>query len=220
MPDYIPSNEDGFQTWGLNFANTISGNPPQWMLTAAQALSIQNAVDDFVAKKIIANTELTRNKQTIADKDDARSIAETMCRQYAMMIKDNIGITDGDKLLVGVRPINPDRENIDPPSTQPLLNILGNTPGIQTVVYADTTTPDSKAKAPGATSLQLFRGIGTEENLPVSQCQFYGAMTRNPIDVEFDEDDDGKISTFYARWANAKGEVGPFSLPISMRIAA
>jgi len=25
---------------------------------------------------------------------------------------------------------------------------------------------------------------------------------------------------YYARWANAKGEVGPFSLPISMRIAA
>jgi len=39
MPDYIPSNEDGFQTWALNFANTLSGDPPRWMLTNAQQVA-------------------------------------------------------------------------------------------------------------------------------------------------------------------------------------
>jgi hypothetical protein len=38
--------------------------------------------------------------------------------------------------------------------------------------------------------------------------------------VDFTEDKDGKVATYYARWASVRGEVGPWSLPISMRIAA
>jgi hypothetical protein len=63
-------------------------------------------------------------------------------------------------------------------------------------------------------------GIGTEEPAPLSACQFYGKFTRNPINVEFSETDDGKMATYYARWASVRGETGPWSLPATMRIAA
>jgi hypothetical protein len=43
-----------------------------------------------------------------------------------MFIKENTGITDQDKIDIGVRPINPDREPIDCPTTPPLINVLGN----------------------------------------------------------------------------------------------
>ena len=218
--DYIPRNDDAFRTYAENFASNISASPANYMLTPAQAASIQGVVDDFVAKLAIAQNELTRTKQTIADKDDARSVAETMIRQYAIDIKNNEGIPDGEKLAIGVRPINPDREPIDPPTTQPLINVLGNTPGMQSLRYADSDTPDSRAKPFGCSELQLFRGVGTEENMPLAQCQFYGKFTRNPIDVTFDEADDGKIATYYARWATQRGGVGPWSVPVSFRIAA
>ena len=117
--DYIPRNDDAFRTYAENFAGIISANPALYMLTAAQAASIQGVVDTFVAKLAISSNENTRTKNTIADKDDARSVAETMIRQYAVDIKNNEGITDGDKLAIGVRPINPDREPIEPPTTQP-----------------------------------------------------------------------------------------------------
>src|SRR5262249_22029641 len=115
---------------------------------------------------------------------------------------------------------NPHREPIECPQTSPLLSILGNTPGSQTIRFADTNTPDSRAKPFGASELQLFRGVGTTEPLPFSECHFYGKFTKNPVDVEFSEGDDGKIATYYARWASVRGEVGPLSLPQSMRIAA
>jgi hypothetical protein len=222
MPDndYIPRDDANFQIWANTFGTRIAAAPQTYMMTAAQAASIQSAVADFAAALAISSAEATRNMGTVADKNDARFIAENLCRQYAMLIKENAGILDSDKIWVGVRPENSERTPINCPQSSPLLSILGNTPGTQTVVYADTTTPDSKAKPFGAANLQLMVGIGTVEPAPLSTCQFYGAFTKNPIAVEFGEADDGKIATFYGRWASARGETGPWSLPISMRIAA
>jgi hypothetical protein len=217
--DYIPRNDDAFRTYAQTFAQNLTDRPALYMVTPAQAAAVQGVVDNFVGKLLISSNEATRTKQTIADKDDARSIAESMIRQYAIDIKNNEGITDGDKLAIGVRPINPDREPIDCPTTPPLINVLGNLPGQQTVRYVDAETGD-KARPFGASELQLFRGVGTEEIMPLAQCQFYGKFTRNPIEVAFDEADDGKIATYYARWASVRGDVSPFSVPVSFRIAA
>jgi hypothetical protein len=221
MPtDYIPAEDSLFRTFAENFAAGITANPALYLLTSANAASIQAVVDDFVAALTVSSNEATRTKATIIAKDDARSVAEALIRQYAMLIKDNAGITDADKVNIGVRPINPNREPIECPQTSPLISILGNTPGTQTLRYADSTTPDSRAKPFGASELQLFRAIGTEEPAPLASAQFYGKFTRNPIAVQFAETDDGKIATYYARWASVRGEVGPWSLPASMRIAA
>lgn len=218
--DYIPRNDDAFRTYAANFASRLTANPALYMITPGQAATVQAVVDDYVAKYTIAAEPITRTKQTIIDKDDARSVAETMIRQYAIDVKNNEGITDGDKVNLGVRPINPDREPIDPPTTQPLLNVLGALEGMQTLRYADANTPDSAAKPYGVIGLQLFRGVGETEPIPKEQCQFLGSFTRNPVDVMFDDADDGKIATYYGRWATAKGEVGPWSVPVSFRIAA
>ena len=221
MSDYIPQTDEGFRTWAENFAQSISLDPAKFMMTPAQAASIQAAVDNFVAKLAIATNEFTRTSVTIADKDDALSAAKTLCRQYAIDLKFNEGIADGDKIGVGVRPVNPDREPIDCPSTPPLINVLGNLPGTQTIRYADSSTPDSAAKPFGASELQLFLGV-TEGETPatIAQSQFYGKFTRNPVQVDFDETQDGKLATYYARWASARGETGPWSVPVSFRLAA
>jgi hypothetical protein len=220
MSDYIPAEDAQFSLWAQAYSNGISADPAKYMMTAAEAASIAGVVTSFVDALLVATTEATRTKGTVAAKDDARSICETLCRQYAMFIKDNTGITDQDKIDIGVRPLNPDREPIEVPSTQPLLNILGNLPGTQTLRYSDSSTPDSRARPFGASELQLFLGIGTEEPAPLSACQFYGKFTRNPIEVSFSENDDGKLATYYSRWASPRGQVGPWSLPVSMRIAA
>lgn len=48
-------------------------------------------------------------------KDDARTSAERICRQYASLIKPNAGISDPDKLAIGVPPVNTDRNPINIP---------------------------------------------------------------------------------------------------------
>ncbi len=221
MPsDYIPAEDAQFSLWAQAFGNGISANPSLFMLTSAQAASIQTVVGNYVAALLVANTEATRTKPTIIQKDDARSICESLCRQYAILIKDNTGISDDDKVAIGVRPINPNREPVDCPQTQPLLNVLGTTPGAQTLRYVDSSTPDSKAKPFGASELQLFMAVADEENAPLSDAKFIGKFTRNPIAIEFGESDNGKFATYYGRWASMRGDTGPFSLPVSMVIAA
>lgn len=217
--DYIPASDADFLLWVQAFSGGISADPAAFMMTPAQAADIAAKVALFTAALATATFEGTRTKGTIASKDDARSICESLCRQYAVDIKNNVGISDEDKIDIGVRPINPDRERIDPPTTQPLLNIVGGLPGTQTVRYADSATPDSGRRPYGVVSMQLFRGIGDDE-LPVQQCQFFGNISRNPVDVEFSADDDKKTATYYGRWVTARGEVGPMSMPVSLTIAA
>ncbi len=220
MSDYIPRADDAFRTFAEVFAANISSWPSSYMLAAAEAASIQKAVDSFVAKLAVAQNKLTRTRGTIADKDDARSIAEHLIRCYALLIKHNHGISDGDKLAIGVRPIRPSRQRRGPPGSTPLLSVLGCTPGVQSLRFSDANTPDSRAKPYGVTELQLFRGVHDDERLPVTECQFYRKITRNPVQVPFTQADDGKLATYYARWATKTGQTGPWSNPVSFRIAA
>ena len=218
--DYIPAEDEAFRTWAEAFRDGILANPGAFMLSSAQASSIQSVVDDFVEKLALASHEATRPKPTIVEKDDSRSVCETLCRQYAILIKENSGISDADKVAIGVRPINPNREPRECPQSSPLLSVIGGAPGTQTLRFADSATPDSKSKPFGATSLQLFVAITETEDAPLSEANFHSLATRNPVAVNFDETDNGKFATYYARWSSAKGETGPWSLPVSMVIAA
>jgi hypothetical protein len=100
------------------------------------------------------------------------------------------------------------------------VSIIAATPGIQTLRYADSTTPDSSAKPFGATELQLFVVVGTAPASDPEAASFYGKFTRNPIAVSFPPADNGKQATYFARWASRRGETGPWSLPVTMAIAA
>lgn len=220
LAPYIPYSDEGFQTWAVNFRDRLNANAALYGLVPADAAAVTVVVDDFVAKFALASQPITRTSQAISDKDVARATAETLLRQYAIDVKYDQGVTDGDKINLGVRPVNPNREPIDCPQTSPLLSIIANTPGSQTVRYSDTTTPDSRAKPFGASELQLFMAVTDTEGASFADAQFYGKFTKNPIGVEFTADQNQKIATYWARWASVKGETGPWSLPISMAIAA
>ena len=217
---YIPSPDGLALTWMEAFSSGITANPGLYQLSAADASNIAAAVADFSDKYAIAMDNNTRTPVAVTNKDESRNIAEQLCRQYAILIKYNAGISDGDKIAIGVRPVNPNRDPVNVPASSPLVNVLGATPGSHTVRYADTATPDSAAKPSGAASIQLFVVVGTAPVTISDEADFYGAFTKNPIAVAFSEADDGKVATYFARWASRKGDTGPWSLPVSMRIAA
>ena len=217
---FIPTQDAEALAFFQTFAAGISANPSAYSLVAADATAIDNAVDLFASSYAIAVAPATRTAVTINTKDEARASAETIVRQYAAQIKVNNGVSDSNKIAIGVRPVNTSRNPVPPPATFPLLNIVGNTPGVQTLRYSDSATPDSAGKPGGALNLQLFRSIGTAPASDPEQADFVAAVTKNPIAVDFDTADDGKVATYFARWATRTGEVGPWSLPVSMRIAA
>jgi len=217
---YIPAEDGPALTWFKMFANGISANSGLYMLTNTDAAAISAAVSAFETAYFAANDKSTRTEAAVSLKNQTRNSAEQICRQYAMTIKINAGISDQAKIDIGVRPENNSREPINVPQTSPLINVLGNTPGTQTLRYSDSTTPDSAAKPFGAIQLQLFVAIEDVPTVNADDAAYYGAFTKNPIPVVFAEADDGKVASYFARWVGRRGDHGPWSQPVSMRIAA
>ena len=124
------------------------------------------------------------------------------------------------KIDIGVRPVNESKTPIFCPQTSPLINVTAATPGAHTLKFADSLEPNLRRRPFGAAALQLFCHIGPEPIVDEDQAQFIGLFTKNPAVVAFTPEDDGKCATYFCRWSGKRGDVGPWSLPVSMRIAA
>jgi hypothetical protein len=218
--DYIPRRNALALAWMSAFGAGISSAPGTYHLLPADAAAIEAAVAAFAAAQSAAENPATRTRVTVNQRDAARAAAEQLCRRYAAAIKSDAGVSDADKIAIGVRPIKSARARVPSPATSPLLNLIGSTPGVQTLRFADAATPDRGRKPAGAIQLQLFIATGDAAATDPRAAGFRAAVTRNPVEVPFTSADDGKIATYFARWATRTGEVGPWSLPVSMRIAA
>jgi hypothetical protein len=220
MSGYIPAEDTLALAWMVNFASKLTTQFALYGVTPSDALAVTNAVNQFDAALQLTLDPATKTTVTVANKDQARAAAEAICRQYAMAIKVSAGVSDGDKIAIGVRPQNDQRDPIPAPDTSPMLNVVAATPLSHTLRYSDSMTPDSGRKPEGAISLQLFVAVGTEAATEEGAGNFYGNFTKNPVLVAFDPADDGKVASYSSRWQSRRGEVGPWSAPISFRIAA
>jgi hypothetical protein len=190
-------------------------------VTASEAAAVLAAVSEFGDALALVQNPATKTEVTVANKDDARLSAEQIVRQFGIGIKYNAGISDGDKIAIGVRPVNNTRNPIPTPSSTPILGFIGSTAdGAHTLRYSDTNTPDSRSKPFGAASMQLFVAIAATPVTDPEDAEFYAVFTRNPLSVGFDPADGGKYATYFARWCTARGEPGPWSAALSRRIAA
>ena len=216
----IPANESGALTWMLNFADGLVQDPAKYMISSADADAVNQAVQLFNTNRTIALDPATRTAVTVAAKDDSRTAAEQICRAYAKLIKYNSGISDPDKIAIGVTPENNSRQPIPCPQTSPLLSIIAATPGVQTVRFSDSMTPDARKKPFGASEIQIFVAVDDAAVTDPQAAEFLGKFTKNPISVPFSSQQNGKQATYFARWASRRGDTGPWSLPVSMVIAA
>ncbi|MCC6682706.1 MAG: hypothetical protein IT445_17535 [Phycisphaeraceae bacterium] len=263
--DYLPHADADMLSWMQAFANGIAARPSAYGLDNGDAELIQGVVGAFAQAYAVATRPGTRTMVTVNQKDTARNAAEQLCRRYYSRIKVHDGVSDAEKIAIGVRPLNTSRSRIKCPPSSPLLDILSATPGMHTLVYHDTNTPESKAKPFGATHLQLFVVIGDEpvmrrrarlpgktgrvpapgrremggvsttsgrsqRELPGAELPGAGTLpgagvlvghfSTNPIVVKFGSRHDRKKATYFGRWVSRCGGVGPWSLPVSMSIAA
>lgn len=206
-----------------NFANGISNDPARYGLSPAEGASIMQAFNVFNAAFMVAVNPKTRTRSAICDKDDARSILRNCIRNYAAHIRANLGIIDGDKIGIGVRPRNIAHNRRRCPHNSPLLQIVGSPIGFNQLFYTDSNTPGSRAKPYGAEALELWVAFSLPgESWPkVSKARYIGKFKKNPIRVPLDLEQEalGGRPTYWARWVGFDNEVGPWSLPMSLAIA-
>jgi len=116
--------------------------------------------------------------------------------------------------------VNLNREPVLVPNTSPALSVVASTMGAQTVRFADSMAPTTRAKPFGALMLQLYVAVGPTNAENPDTAKFLGNYSTNPIPVFFDFPDRGKQATYFGRWANQRNQVGPWSSPASLSIAA
>jgi hypothetical protein len=122
-------------------------------------------------------------------------------------------------VVIGVRLLNRSRRRVRAPESQPSMRVLYATPYMHTLACERPDSP-RRAKPAGAAYLQLFVVLGEVPAQSMAGARFCGAFTRSRIQVEFGTADEGKVATYYGRWGTRRGEFGPWSSGVSMRVAA
>ena len=218
--DYIPEKDAEAVGWMRTFAARIAEAPWVYQLSPPDASGISAAVDAFAEAMAVSSNPATRTKVTVARKDEARNAAKQLVRRYAGLIKANGGISDPDKLAVGVPPVNPGRRRTNAPATSPTVDVVAATPGRHTLRFADSMAPNTRAKPFGAAQLQVFAHVGDEPVQDPERASFRAAVTSTPFMIGYTAKDGGKYATYFARWVSRRGETGPWSVPKGMRVAA
>ena len=220
MNPYIPPKDADLVNWANNFSALISGNPATYGLLAGDGVTIAAFVAAFDASYLVITNPATRTMPAIAAKDGDKAAMLSIVRSYAQQIRLDQGVTNENKLALGLTSGDPTPTPIPAPASNPLLSVIGATMGQQTLRFADVNTPALRKKPFGAIGLQLFANIGIAPISDPAAATFAAFVTRQPYAMNFANADNGKTCTYFARWQTRTGLVGPWSPPVSFTVAA
>lgn len=217
---WVPTSDPLLDPFALNFKTLIAASPTSYGLLAADATSITAAYASWNAAYLAAVNPTTRTHATITTKNTQKSNILGVIRSYGATIRANHAVSDALKVGLGLHVRDTSPTPIPPPSTYPRLSIGSFNMGTLALTAADQFTPDRKARPAGTSGLLLFSTVGEAAVTEPVGLDFNAFLTRPNYQNTFTVADSGKTVTYFARWTNAKGKVGPWSPPVSIRIAA
>jgi len=217
--DYIPRTDAGFQAWLFNFSSLIQQDWNQYQLTEADSIVISGHYAAYNAIYQQCQQPSVRTISLLQQKDAVKASAMGSCRVYAQIIKNNQGVDNESKSALGLHIDDNTPSPIPVPSTAPMLAITGAFSGEHIIRYVDETTPTSRRKPHGVQFIEIYRNIASGPNPVESDAEPVGLFGKQPVNIPQDQVNTGLTSTYFGRWVNTKGEVGPWSLPIAMTIA-
>lgn len=218
---YIPTSLANFYVWAQNFASLVTANPTAYGETAATALVVQTAVDDFSAAYLLAADPSTRTSPVVADQAAKRSIAESRIRPMAQRINASALVTDEQRGDLGLTIRKTTRTPVAPPTVAPSLSVVSVAPGVNIIQIRSEDTPESKAKPPGVIGVEIFRSVGAVPAVDPGAAAYFGTSTKSPVTLSTHGTDPGDIVTYFARYVTRSGAggvayQGPFSLPLAV----
>lgn len=220
---YIPNKDSSFDSWAGNFSALIAAAPATYGLVAGDAVTITAAADLWAAAYALTTDPSTKTKATVAAKDAQRAASTAVFRPYAILIRNNAGVSNEDKAGLGLTIPDGTPSPVPPPATAPALSLVSATPGAHQLNFRDSVSPLMKRKPVGVIALQLFAAVGVVQATDPSQASFVGTITKTPFINGFDSANRGKHATYFARWQTRSGAagvayVGPWSAPLDVII--
>jgi len=217
---YIPTRDSDLDSWLLNFKTLIVANPTNYGLVVGDGTAIAAAYASWNAAYLAATNPTTRTHATVTTKNTQKANVIAVVRGYAATIRANRAVSDALKIGLGLHVADHQPTPVPPPTTVPVLAIAQMRQGLQEVRVTDEATPNSRARAVGSAGMLLFRVVGVAPVNDPSQAQFLAFTGKTSFECTYPSADNGKTATYFARWTNAKGEMGPWSQPMPVSIAA
>ena len=217
---WIPITDGPLDTFANNFQTLIAATPTAYGLVSSDATALTAAYASWHAAFLAAVNPTPPTTATIATKNIQKANVMSVIRGYGATIRANRAISDALKIGLGLHIRDTVPTPIPPPSTYPLLTIGSFNLGTLELHAADQETPDKKARPVGTSGMLLFSIIAPAPATDPTGLEFNAFLTRPTFHSTFTTEQSGQTVTYFARWTNGKGELGPWSPPVSIRIAA
>lgn len=217
---FIPTREGDLDTWLENFCGKIAATPAAYGLSAGDGTTLTHAYSAWHTAFTAAVNPGTRTRPTVTEKNQQRRAVVALVRGFASTIRVNTTVSNELKIGLGLHIRDEKPAAIPAPATFPLLSVAELGRGTQDLRIADSSSPTRRAKPAGTAGLLIFRHIGDGPVAAPTECTFLAFATRTEYTARFTPADNGKTATYFARWTNFRGEMGPWSPAASMPIAA
>jgi hypothetical protein len=214
----IPTREAQLSSWAQNFSDVINASPSAYGLSLTDAANIKTANDNFQAAFVASSTPDTRTQVAVQAKNDFKNAMLATVRAYYVIIQNDPGVTDDNKLAAGIKVKSQAKTPRRAPESQPIIVLAAATPFQHMVRFADIMTPDKRHRPAGATSLQIWAFIGDSAPSDPLAGRYIGNFTRQPVPINYSPADVGKKSWVFGRWQGIRGDFGPWSTAVSMHV--
>ncbi len=231
---FIPDGDSDFANKARCFALKINEDPARYHLSVDDAQRIDRAVQAFRDALAKSYNRITRSMEKTAVKEQTRAEAVRVVRKYGTLIRLNEQIPSSDKIAVGVferrKPVRRVTQGTLP---APVVRFIGTSGegellGHKHVLeFYDHCEGLRRNRPQGAVRLELFVEL-VEPDAPIPQWPgelsggrgwYVRSYTRSPIHVEFPVAKQQAMRVVYwARWADAKGNVGSFCATVKARV--
>src|SRR5687768_11336593 len=220
---FIPDGDSDFALTGRAFARIIERDPERFMLTSEDAQRIVSAMEEFRRALAVTTAPGGCTKMDTMRKDELRATAKAIVREYGNVIRANPKISQIDKLVLRIKQRPQRAKDRTCPQTPPVLVFkgvveAGNEGQKKHVLkFLDAIGCGTRAKPPGAARVELFvELVAPDEPLPthpgeLGRAWYLRSFSRSPMVVKFPVPTTPMKVVYWARWANATGETGPFS---------
>jgi len=219
MPDVPPEKDQSLEDWSQNFDTRITTTPTLFNLLASDATAFHALVQDFITRRAAAVNPGTRGKSTVAAKQTSKIALLARARQLARIVSAYPPVTPQQRVDLGLNVRDTDPTPIPPPATKPILAL--DPDGALRLV--DETMPDRRGKPAGVAGAAVYMKVaapGDPAPASVEDAKFTLLTSRPRCPLPVPPYSNGKTLYVFARWYNARGEMGPVGPMASTSIAA
>lgn len=221
LPPYIPAKDAALANWSANFSTLLTASPGTYGQTAMTAASVAAVETAWAAAYALVTSPSTKTATTVQAKNVARFNMLTTLRPVAQQISLSAGVSEGDKIAIGVNPRTSTPTPITAPTTYPAISILQSLALNHVIAYRDSlASPSVKAKPYGVVQMYLYGTASATPIIDPSLLGFLGGKTKSPFTQPWPSGAAGMKVYYAGRWALRNGVLGPFSPIVSFIVAA